>query len=136
MLKPLFALIARVMIFGLALSLAGCGRSSCPVSAPSKAEAKPKDAEKPPVGIKNTPAAEAAAQTPSGLQELPEADRLLAQKQRICPVSGEPLGSMGKPVKLSVKGQVVFLCCAGCEEAITKSPDPYLKKLDAAANTK
>ncbi len=37
-----------------------------------------------------------------------------------------------KPVKITVKGQTVFLCCAGCEESIKKDPDKYLAKLKAS----
>lgn len=70
-----------------------------------------------------------------GLAELSPADRALAEKQKVCPVSGEPLGSMGKPVKVSAKGRTVFLCCDGCEESIKKDPDKYLAKLDAATNS-
>ena len=61
--------------------------------------------------------------------QLSEDDRALAQKQKICPVSGQPLGSMGKPYKVTVKGQDVFLCCQGCEDAIKSEPDKYLAKL-------
>jgi hypothetical protein len=39
----------------------------------------------------------------------------LAEAQQLCPVSGERLGSMGTPVKLTLMGQTVFLCCEGCE---------------------
>ena len=48
-----------------------------------------------------------------GLAELSPSDRAAAEKQRVCPVSGDLLGSMGKPIKVIVKGQTVFLCCAG-----------------------
>ena len=37
---------------------------------------------------------------------------------------------MGAPFKTTVKGQTVFLCCDGCEEAIKKDPDKYLAKLN------
>lgn len=56
-------------------------------------------------------------------------ERALIQKQKTCPVSGEPLGSMGEPVKVVVRGRTVFLCCPGCEEKIQKDPDKYLAKL-------
>jgi YHS domain-containing protein len=69
---------------------------------------------------------------PEGLAELSAEDRALAEKQRICPVSGELLGSMGKPSKVTVKGRTVFLCCEGCEPKIKKDPDKYLAKLGAA----
>ncbi|MEN6494222.1 MAG: hypothetical protein ABFD16_08020 [Thermoguttaceae bacterium] len=76
------------------------------------------------------PQAQAAA--PDGRAELSPADRALAEKQKVCPVSEEPLGSMGKPVKISVKGRVVFLCCDGCEADFKANTDKYLEKLDAA----
>ena len=65
----------------------------------------------------------------ANLAKLSEEDRQLAQKQKICPVSDEPLGSMGVPKKVSVKGQDVFICCEGCQEKITADPDKYLAKL-------
>jgi len=60
---------------------------------------------------------------------LPAADRKLAEAQKDCPVSGKPLGAMGTPIKLEVKGRTVFLCCEGCREPIEKNPDKYLAKL-------
>jgi hypothetical protein len=41
-------------------------------------------------------------------------DRLLIAAQKICPVTGEELGSMGTPVKVMVGEEAAFLCCAGC----------------------
>lgn len=46
--------------------------------------------------------------------EQAQPDRLLIQAQRICPVTGKDLGSMGGPVKAEVAGATVFLCCKGC----------------------
>jgi YHS domain-containing protein len=65
------------------------------------------------------------------LAQLSEEDRRLAEAQRTCPVSGEPLGSMGVPIKLTVAGQDVFICCEGCKEDLLKNPDQYLKKSEA-----
>ncbi len=65
----------------------------------------------------------------AALAELSPEDRALAEKQKICPVSGEPLGSMGKPYKVTVEGQNVLLCCQGCEEEIKKDPQKYLAKI-------
>jgi hypothetical protein len=45
------------------------------------------------------------------LAELSASDRAAAEKQRVCPVSGDVLGATGKPYKVTVKGQTVFLCC-------------------------
>lgn len=63
------------------------------------------------------------------LSELPPADRVLAQKQRICPVTDMPLGSMGTPIKVNVNGRPVFLCCEGCRESLLAEPAKYLAKL-------
>ena len=70
------------------------------------------------------------AKIQAALAELPEADRAAAEKQRTCPVTDAPLGSMGAPVKITVKGRDVFLCCAGCESTIRDDPDTYLAKLE------
>ncbi len=59
-----------------------------------------------------------------------EADRTAAREQRVCPVSGEPLGSMGKPIKLTVEGREVFICCTGCEDTLREDPEKYFAKLD------
>ncbi len=42
---------------------------------------------------------------------------------------------MGTPVKITVKGQTVFLCCPGCEATIKKNPDKYLAKLKTMASS-
>jgi hypothetical protein len=72
----------------------------------------------------------AGSDVQEALAELPEADRAAAAAQKTCPVTDQPLGSMGKPFKLTVKDRVVFLCCEMCKDAIAKEPDKYLAKLD------
>ena len=47
--------------------------------------------------------------------ELTEADQLLIAVQKICPVMGSELGSMGDPIKVEIDGQTAFLCCKGCQ---------------------
>jgi Cu(I)/Ag(I) efflux system membrane fusion protein len=79
------------------------------------------------------PKVAAAAPEPDDLkniEQLPEADRPLALKQRICPVTGAPLGSMGVPVKILLRGQTVFLCCKACVGKAKRSPEEMLKKLE------
>jgi hypothetical protein len=71
----------------------------------------------------------AAGEYAEALAQLSPEDRALAEKQKVCPVSGKPLGVMGKPIKITVKDRTVFLCCPGCEDAIKKEPDKYLAKL-------
>lgn len=67
------------------------------------------------------------------LSELSETDRELVQKQKICPVADQPLGSMGTPIKVNVKGRSVFICCEGCRERLLADPDRYLAKLPREA---
>ena len=57
------------------------------------------------------------------------ADAALAAKQRLCPVTDEPLDSMGGPVKIVVDGATLFICCQGCEETVRGEPAKYLAKL-------
>jgi hypothetical protein len=71
------------------------------------------------------PSAEIAA----ALAQLSPEDRGLAESQRICPVSEQPLGSMGVPQKVEVSGRVVFICCEGCREPLLQDADKYLAKL-------
>lgn len=47
-------------------------------------------------------------------------------RQKICPVSGNLLGSMGDPISVDVGGVRVFVCCAGCVEAVKADPGKYL----------
>ena len=128
----LSSLIAIVAGFGVLA--AGCNRSDSggsrqPAPPSSTSRQQPADAPAPP----ETKKADTGGKgLPEGLAELSEADRALALKQNVCPVSGESLGSMGKPVKVEVKGRTVFLCCDGCEAELKKEPDKFLAKLDAA----
>ena len=64
------------------------------------------------------------------LAELPASDRALAEAQRLCPVTDQALGSMGKPVKLTIKGQTVFVCCPECDQQALEMPDETLRKLE------
>jgi hypothetical protein len=59
----------------------------------------------------------------------PEAERKIALEQKLCPSSGEHLGSMETPVKVTLKGQTVFLCCGGCKKEAEAKPDEMLAKL-------
>lgn len=43
-----------------------------------------------------------------------ETNQLLIDAQKICPVSGESLDSMGGPIKARSGDRTVFLCCQGC----------------------
>ena len=56
-------------------------------------------------------------------------DEKLIARQKLCPVTDEPLGSMGAPVKLIVEGRPLFICCKGCEREVRAEPKKYLAKI-------
>lgn len=65
------------------------------------------------------------------LGKLNRADRELAVSQQYCPVLADSrLGSMGIPVKLSIDGQPVFVCCPSCQKGALKDPAETLKKVN------
>lgn len=78
------------------------------------------------------PATGEEAKIQANLDKLPAGDRPLARAQKYCPVTNERLGdpTMGVPVKVTVKGQPVFLCCAGCEGEVRDHPDRTLAKVE------
>ena len=49
-----------------------------------------------------------------------------------CVVSGEKLGSMGKPFAYDHEGREIRFCCKNCVKDFKKEPAKYLKKLDDA----
>jgi YHS domain-containing protein/predicted small lipoprotein YifL len=115
-------LLWSLVLISLAV-LAGCG-SPAPSTTPASSNAD----------VAAQPAARAAdAETEQALAALSPEDQAVARKQKVCPVTGEALGSMGTPYKTTVKGRTVFLCCSGCEEEVQKNADKYLAKIDAAA---
>ena len=44
-----------------------------------------------------------------------------------CMVTGEDLGTMGKPLMVKYKGQDYPVCCAGCKPKFEKEPEKYIK---------
>ena len=51
---------------------------------------------------------------------------------KTCVVSGEELGSMGKPVVIQHEGKEVQFCCKSCMPKFKKDPAKYMKKLETA----
>ncbi len=111
----------------LTTCLPGCGSASAPPTATGDANA-PEDSA----------AADAAMgdhvdgddeQVAVELAKLPDGEREAAIAQKDCPVSEHALGSMGAPVKVTVEGRDVFICCEGCRDMLTKEPAKYLAKL-------
>lgn len=70
------------------------------------------------------------AKIQDSLAQLPLADRAVAESQKFCPVLGASrLGSMGPPIKLSVDGQTVFVCCEGCRNQALAKPAETLAQI-------
>ncbi len=66
----------------------------------------------------------------ANLSKLSPEDRKLAAAQKFCAVqSGIRLGAMGEPVKATVEGQPVFLCCESCRERAQRNPEQTLAKV-------
>ncbi len=79
----------------------------------------------------STPSAGRSPAIPAGMEgiaELPPAEQVAALRQRTCPVTQEPLGSMGKPIRVTVAGQSIFVCCEGCVSAVQRNPQKYLQQ--------
>ena len=78
---------------------------------------------------------EAASKTTLNAEELAELaslspeDKELALKQLTCPVSGEHLGSMGAPLKVSAEGKSFLICCDGCNKEVKANSKEVVAKL-------
>lgn len=120
---------SRLILAGLLVSFSltlGCGGGNTkkPADKPSDKPAKGTTASS--NGTAETDANDEVKQT---LAKLSDEDRASAEKQKICPVSDEPLGSMGAPIKETVAGKDVWICCAGCKEKLHAEPEKYLAKI-------
>lgn len=124
---------AAALALAVAFGISGCGSSATTKSTTSTTAATERHQASHENGnnaIANHPESSAAnADITAALAELPADDKTLAEKQKVCPVSGELLGTMGTPIKIDVKGQPVFICCEGCKEKLLSTPDEYLAKL-------
>ena len=121
----------RTVLFGtivfavVSLALYGCGSPS------NNAEQAPS----PPAGTSNAHgdhddhSQNDMEKMKAELAKLSPEDAASAEKQHICPVSGEMLGTMGAPLKIDVNGQQVWICCDGCKDKLLASPDEYLAKI-------
>ena len=116
---------------GMLVWLSGCGQPAQQAAPPADAAQTPShDAHDHEHSHGHADDKEIAAE----LAKLSPEDRALAEKQKVCPVGGEPLGSMGAPIKLTVEGRELFICCEGCEDAVREDPEKYFRKLDEHAH--
>jgi len=104
-------------------------------TSPGTATDLPKiDAPQPTPATKPDDKGAAAAVTLSGeevaeIKKLPAGEAESALKQLVCPVSGENLGAMGMPVKVTAAGQTFYLCCKGCSKDVADDPAAVVAKL-------
>ena len=61
------------------------------------------------------------------IAKLPEVDQKLAKQQVLCPITMEPLGSMGLPIKVPVGDDAVFVCCEGCKKGVLRDSEKMLE---------
>lgn len=130
-------LLSCLAVLVIAVGLSGCGSSTDPATTPASDQPPPgDDADHMDMDHADMDHADAGhadhadhGEYAEAFADLSEADCALAEKQKVCPVSDAPLGSMGKPYKVTVNGQEVMLCCKGCEAKIKADPEKYLAKL-------
>jgi YHS domain-containing protein len=67
------------------------------------------------------------------LAALDQSDQAGIARQRVCPVTGAALDSMGGPIKVLVGGQLLYLCCKGCLGKVQSAPEAYLRKASQAS---
>lgn len=126
------ASVFSASLAGLAVvvALTGCrdraGSNRSPADRPQRGLPGVQDAQQ---QTDDAPGGQAAGAVESCLAELSAEDRAAARRQGVCPVSGQPLGSMGRPYKVRLQGRDVFLCCQGCEGPLRQEPDKYLARL-------
>ncbi len=96
----------RVIVFTIGAALLGTGL----VFAQNAAQVQP-----PP---KNTGQASTAAKSEVKLVEV---------GNKICPVSGSPVGKMGSAFKHEYKGKIYNLCCPMCAKTFDSDPAKYVK---------
>lgn len=68
------------------------------------------------------------ARSPVAVAALDAVDLAGIDRQRVCPVTGAALGSMGNPIKVLVGEQKLYLCCKGCLAKVAGDPETYLRK--------
>ncbi len=56
-------------------------------------------------------------------------DASLIAYQKVCPVTGNKLGTMGPPAKVLLGSRTIFLCCPLCEPKLRGNPAKYLPKV-------
>lgn len=83
----------------------------------------------PPIPSSQAPSRLGTVSIPAAMKDialLPAKEQAAALRQQTCPVTKAPLGSMGKPIRVSVSGRSIYVCCQGCVNAVKSNPAKYL----------
>jgi YHS domain-containing protein len=64
------------------------------------------------------------------------ADEAAIRAQSVCPVSGQRLGGMGTPLRVTINGQTLYVCCKGCVARVEKDPAKYFAKVAQSQNVR
>jgi membrane fusion protein, copper/silver efflux system len=73
---------------------------------------------------------DADAKVEAVLARLSDEDRKIVLAQKFCPILKDSrLGAMGPPVKLTIDGQTVFVCCDACKDGAVGNPADTLAKV-------
>ena len=115
-----FPALLLITTTGLLFAM-GCQQQTGQTTSESQTTVTPSEAD----GLEHQGSADADIE--AAMAELDPEDRKEAESQKFCAVmTANRLGSMGVPLKLDVKGQPVFVCCAGCRTKATKNADETL----------
>jgi len=112
---------------------APASKSVATPKAPAATSGEAKHDEAPPLEAPKTGAAKEVSLTEdeiAKIRTLPAAEQDAALKQAVCPVSGDHLGAMDTPFKVTVLGRTFYLCCDGCEKKVKQDPQGVLAALD------
>jgi hypothetical protein len=147
----------RLWVLALVMGLAGCGEEptaqpasgsaapapakpageKAPAAVPAPTPSEPKRNEAPPLEPPKTGDAKTEAKPVvltegelAKIRKLPAAEQDAAIKQAVCPVSGEHLGDMGTPFRITAENRTFYLCCDGCVPEVNKDPKAIIAKLD------
>ncbi len=105
-------------------------------SSPTPAQENSGKSEAPPLEGPGTGATEAARPAAlsdaeiAKIKKLPPEEAEAALKQAVCPVSGDHLGQMGVPFKITAENRTFYLCCKGCVDDVKADPKSVIAKLD------
>jgi Cu(I)/Ag(I) efflux system membrane fusion protein len=70
----------------------------------------------------------------ANIAKLPDGDQALAHQQVLCPITENPLGSMGIPKKIMLNGTPILLCCDACKDMAKRTAVETLDKVELWKN--